>query len=341
VMECYDYLPFGRLLSSSDNGRGACHPPNPDDQINSEIPQKFTGKERDAETGLDYFGARYLSAAQGRWTSPDAPFADQHPGDPQSWNLYSYVRNNPVAFVDPTGAYRFIGQWSSQQQNAFADALSAAQTYLTTFVTNEGSSFVTDDAANALSSYGTQGSNNGVFVMIAPWLDSIKNVRGYAAYTQVPSRWPFWMFWKWFSTPTITVYFAPSELSSPMLSESIVHEGMHVAEGRVWLDSGKAPNKNPTRYAAELRAYQVQNVIFGGHWYSNWGFFNNTYVQGYEFIVNLNNNQFFAPPNWQSLYTWMPGWNLQVQTFNINLLIRYTDYGVGPGGQGGDMFPLR
>lgn len=64
---------------------------------------QFTGKERDAETGLDYFGARYLSAAQGRFTSPDAPFADQHAEDPQSWNLYGYVRNNPLAAVDADG----------------------------------------------------------------------------------------------------------------------------------------------------------------------------------------------------------------------------------------------
>jgi RHS repeat-associated protein len=62
-----------------------------------------TGKERDAETGLDYFGARYLSSAQGRFTSPDAPFADQHPEDPQSWNMYAYARNNPLQFVDPDG----------------------------------------------------------------------------------------------------------------------------------------------------------------------------------------------------------------------------------------------
>jgi RHS repeat-associated protein len=62
-----------------------------------------TGKERDAETGLDYFGARYFSGAQGRFTSPDAPLVDQRPEDPQSWNLYSYVRNNPLRFVDRTG----------------------------------------------------------------------------------------------------------------------------------------------------------------------------------------------------------------------------------------------
>ncbi len=69
----------------------------------------FTGKERDAETGLDYFGARYLSAAQGRFTSPDAPFADQHTIDPQSWNLYVYVRNNPLKNTDPNGRDCFQG----------------------------------------------------------------------------------------------------------------------------------------------------------------------------------------------------------------------------------------
>ena len=55
------------------------------------------------ETGLDYFGARYYSGAQGRFTSPDEPLEDQDRSDPQSWNLYSYVRNNPLRFVDPNG----------------------------------------------------------------------------------------------------------------------------------------------------------------------------------------------------------------------------------------------
>ncbi len=68
----------------------------------------FTGKERDAETGLDYFGARYLSAPQERWTSPDwstTPMPVPYAGlaDPQTLNLYSYVRNNPLAAADPDG----------------------------------------------------------------------------------------------------------------------------------------------------------------------------------------------------------------------------------------------
>ncbi len=55
------------------------------------------------ETGLDYFGARYYSGAQGRFTSPDVPLLDQDPADPQSWNLYAYARNNPLKYIDPTG----------------------------------------------------------------------------------------------------------------------------------------------------------------------------------------------------------------------------------------------
>jgi RHS repeat-associated protein len=62
---------------------------------------KFTGKERDAETGLDYFGARYFSGAQGRYTSPD-PIAGLL-ANPQSLNKYAYVINNPLIATDPTG----------------------------------------------------------------------------------------------------------------------------------------------------------------------------------------------------------------------------------------------
>jgi RHS repeat-associated protein len=106
VTECYDYLEFGRLLSASDNQRSAsCYQSNPEAQLASRLPQKFTGKERDAEipSHFDYFGARYFSGAQGRFASADQPLIDQDPSDPQSWNLFSYVRNNPLKYIDPTG----------------------------------------------------------------------------------------------------------------------------------------------------------------------------------------------------------------------------------------------
>jgi RHS repeat-associated protein len=69
---------------------------------------KFTGKERDSETQLDYFGARYYSNGLGRWVSADwsptpipVPYADF--GDPQTLNLYSYVRGLPTVKVDLDG----------------------------------------------------------------------------------------------------------------------------------------------------------------------------------------------------------------------------------------------
>jgi len=68
----------------------------------------FTGKERDTESGNDYFEARYYSSAMGRFMSPDwsdkpdpIPYADLE--DPQTLNLYSYVRNNPLTRRDLNG----------------------------------------------------------------------------------------------------------------------------------------------------------------------------------------------------------------------------------------------
>lgn len=63
---------------------------------------KFTGKERDSESGLDNFGARYNSSSMGRFMSRDA-FTYALKTDPQTWNLYSYVANNPLNRTDPDG----------------------------------------------------------------------------------------------------------------------------------------------------------------------------------------------------------------------------------------------
>jgi len=62
----------------------------------------FTGKERDAESGNDYFEARYYGSTMGRFLSPDDD-SGQEPSDPQSLNLYPYVRNNPLTHTDPSG----------------------------------------------------------------------------------------------------------------------------------------------------------------------------------------------------------------------------------------------
>lgn|GEM_PF-2333896 len=104
VKERHDYLPFGEELPASlrasitDGGVNTY-------AVTNGPPQKFTGKERDSETNLDYFGARYFSGAQGRFTSPDPLLNSGRPSEPQSWNRYSYTLNNPLRYTDPLGMY--------------------------------------------------------------------------------------------------------------------------------------------------------------------------------------------------------------------------------------------
>src|ERR1700722_5568364 len=69
----------------------------------SHLYYRFTSKERDSETGLDFFGARYFSSAQGRFTSVDPHNDGAQIVDPQSWNGYAYAGNNPLRFRDPDG----------------------------------------------------------------------------------------------------------------------------------------------------------------------------------------------------------------------------------------------
>ena len=107
IKQRYDYFPFGEELPAGVNGRAGADYRSDVAMVDRDR-VKFTGKERDAETGLDYFGARYFSAAQGRFTSPDwsttpqpIPYADLT--NPQSFNLYAYVLNNPLSKNDPDG----------------------------------------------------------------------------------------------------------------------------------------------------------------------------------------------------------------------------------------------
>ena len=112
----YDYLPNGETIPVDRNrreteacgvGATGCYAGD------GSLAVRFTGMLRDAETassamsnGLDYFGARYFSAAQGRMTSPD-PFMimtqaenreqlDAYLSNPQNWNRYAYALNNPA-----------------------------------------------------------------------------------------------------------------------------------------------------------------------------------------------------------------------------------------------------
>ena len=128
----YDYLPFGDELGG---------PVYPTGAGGNDI--KFTGKERDAETGLDFFGARYFSSAQGRFTSPDwsakpqpIPYADLN--DPQSLNLYAYVRNNPLKNRDLDGHFCVFGLGNTCTPTATSTAAQGAATGTGAQLLNDG-----------------------------------------------------------------------------------------------------------------------------------------------------------------------------------------------------------
>ncbi len=118
VIRRHDILPFGEELQPTV--------PPPDKPL-------FTGKERDAETGLDYFGARYQRAGVGRFTTVDpAMTLDKNLADPQRWNRYAYARTNPLRWVDPDGrtpgpvsleGFRPFMKWAEEQRESIRLAL--------------------------------------------------------------------------------------------------------------------------------------------------------------------------------------------------------------------------
>jgi RHS repeat-associated protein len=99
VIARHDYLPFGEEIDSTITAIRNVNLNYGDDGIKN----KFTGYTKDTETDLDFAQARYYKSAHGRFTSADEPFADQNESDPQTWNLYTYSRNNPIRFTDPSG----------------------------------------------------------------------------------------------------------------------------------------------------------------------------------------------------------------------------------------------
>jgi RHS repeat-associated protein len=82
-------------------------------------------KERDNETGLDYFEERFFASTQGRFTSCDPLMASAKTGNPQSWNRFVYVLNNPLRYVDPDGMLEKEAwdQLTEEEQKIISDKL--------------------------------------------------------------------------------------------------------------------------------------------------------------------------------------------------------------------------
>ena len=120
-------LPFGNSLNNSFTTD--CVPVGTSGADATE--HHFTGKERDTESGNDYFGARYYASSMGRFMSPDpmSPMSKgkgaafmEYIGQPQNWNRYAYVRNNPMALFDPDGKETQVAIGGRVGDNVFGHA---------------------------------------------------------------------------------------------------------------------------------------------------------------------------------------------------------------------------
>ena len=93
------YTPYGYTLTGS--------------QAISCSEYKYNGKELDEKTGLYYYGARYYHSTIGRWVSADPLYLvdpSRQLSNPQALNLYSYVENNPIIYMDPLGHQILLGR---------------------------------------------------------------------------------------------------------------------------------------------------------------------------------------------------------------------------------------
>jgi hypothetical protein len=184
--------------------------------------------------------------------SPDAP-VDQHPADPQSWNLYSYVRNNPLILLDPSGNYSCNPTSMSQSQcDDFGSDLAKAKLDAATALSHEE---ISGDQYNAvtgaLGAYGALNDGNGVTVNLGATGGLPGNTRtegGGDKTTANPTG----------QNINVTLNGGLFDRgSSNELLETIAHEGSHVGDAEAWAKAGFTPKANPSRFNTEFAAYGV------------------------------------------------------------------------------------
>jgi RHS repeat-associated protein len=248
MKQLLDYAPFGEEVGANYRGGDVRYPgglyPRPGGMG---VSMEFTGKERDAETGLDYFGARYMSATQGRFTSPDPIILmEQKLVDPQQWNMYSYVRNNPLRLIDPTGMYVCSGTQSECKdfEKERQKALKSKDS----------------DVVSGASAYGDAGKDNGVSVRFVDSKSLRKNTAGNAsASLEVDPSDPSKLRAK------VDVQIKQGQ-SGVDLRDTIAHEGIHTRDAQAFAATATMTgqydlSKNLTVWETEMNAYAVSAAV--------------------------------------------------------------------------------
>lgn len=219
---------------------------------------RYTGKERDAESGLDYFGARYYGSSMGRWTSPDwsakaqpVPYAKLW--DPQTLNLYAYVGNNPLSRIDADGHYELNASGcgdNSKCQKKYDNAANKFEKQRGKDLNSKNA-----DVRSAAANYGAKGEANGVHVgfgdLSSKGIDGSVNPSG-----STPGN------------PNIQVMLDFGRAGS---AETQTHEGTHVGDDQRFLGSfnpatgGYDQSLNPTHFQTEFNAFRAGAMVNQEH----------------------------------------------------------------------------
>jgi RHS repeat-associated protein len=237
---------------------------------------KFTGKGRDSESGLDNFGARYNSSNMGRFMTPDPLLNSGRPSNPQTWNRYAYALNNPLNIIDPTGLYDLVNNCAqddkkcNKQFEQHAKDLKQGISNLQKKVDKMKDGPEKQRLEASLKALGTEGDHNGVNAMFGAVANgAAETTFGYNEQT---------------NQVTANVTFDPSKISgSNDYAIDAAHEGTHIVDTEDPRYNNPATTLSP--FAGEYRAYQTSawaasalGLSFLGYgggrypiWNSSWG----------------------------------------------------------------------
>jgi RHS repeat-associated protein len=226
-----------------------------------------TGKERDSETGDDYFGARYYASSMGRFMSPDwsakeepVPYAKLD--NPQSLNLYAYVGNNPLSRIDADGHYEISCGGGSKNCN---------QKELDRINKQIAKDQVSKNKARAAAAgaYGGLGEKNGVIISVVDQPDSKNaNVNGTTGAQAGTPGFAYTPDGK--ATGVATAVTLKAGLDGGDLKDAIDHEGQHALDRQNYVNGlmqdatgESSKGLNITGRMSEVNAYTTQGLSPG------------------------------------------------------------------------------
>jgi RHS repeat-associated protein len=214
----------------------------------------FTGKERDAESGNDYFEARYLGSSMGRFLSPDPVGGSL--ANPQTLNKYAYVLNNPLTNTDPTGLYACKdgkdGACTSDQDKAY-EASRQHDLQSKNADVRRGAAAMGDPGKEVVNARGDK--------VTVGFADLGKSGEGGVTHSELGSNDkgdPI-------SVSNVTIN---SNSRGTALDADVGHEGSHVADAQdmagsiTYTSTSFHVGQDISQYASEQRAYRVTDAIY-------------------------------------------------------------------------------